>query len=127
MPILGDYHMHTPRCKHADGPLEAYAEQALHLGLQEIGFSDHSPLPNGMGSNVRMDPGELGAYVADVQEGKAYLWRNYLVDNCSVTIVTVEHTGRRAVRLYNDTSFMPAQPVDPLTASLREVDRATKR
>ncbi len=68
MPILGDYHMHTPRCKHADGPLEAYAEQALHLGLSEIGFSDHSPLPNGMGSNVRMDPDELTDYVADIHK-----------------------------------------------------------
>lgn len=66
MPIVGDYHMHTPRCKHAAGPLAAYAEAALQLGLQEIGFSDHSPLPDGRGANVRMAPDELQAYVAEV-------------------------------------------------------------
>ena len=93
--------------------LRAMARIAANHPEQTVGIVTHG--------------GVIGAYVADVQEGKAYLWRNYLVDNCSVTIVTVEHTGRRAVRLYNDTSFMPAQPVDPLTASLREVDRATKR
>lgn len=66
MLILGDYHMHTPRCKHATGPLAAYAEAALRLGLREIGFSDHSPLPGGRGANVRMAPEELPAYIEDV-------------------------------------------------------------
>lgn len=61
-----DYHMHTPRCKHALGPMEGYVEQALALGLEEVGFSDHNPLPNGLGANVRMDDAELDAYVADV-------------------------------------------------------------
>ncbi|MDW8344899.1 MAG: histidinol-phosphatase [Verrucomicrobiae bacterium] len=66
MPIVGDYHMHTPRCKHATGPIAAYAEAALKLGLSEIGFSDHSPLPDGRGANVRMAPQELPAYVEEV-------------------------------------------------------------
>jgi broad specificity phosphatase PhoE len=70
--------------------------------------------------------GVVGAYIADVEEGKAYLWRNYLVDNCSVTVV-VDDDGRRTVRLYNDVSFLPPAPIDPLTASLREVGRSTKR
>lgn len=38
---LADYHIHTPRCGHASGTMEQYVEQALSLGLAEIGFSDH--------------------------------------------------------------------------------------
>lgn len=66
MPITSDYHMHTPRCKHAAGPMEAYIERGIAVGLREIGFADHNPLPNGLGSNVRMEEVELDAYVADV-------------------------------------------------------------
>ncbi|MDA0989197.1 MAG: histidinol-phosphatase [Verrucomicrobia bacterium] len=66
MTILADYHMHTPRCKHAAGPLEAYVEKGIAIGLQEIGFSDHNPLPHGWGASVRMDEDELDDYVADV-------------------------------------------------------------
>ncbi len=66
MPILSDYHMHTPRCKHAAGPMEAYIERGIALGLREIGFSDHNPLPNGLAGNVRMEEAELEDYVADV-------------------------------------------------------------
>jgi histidinol-phosphatase (PHP family) len=66
MPIRCDYHMHTPRCKHAAGPMEAYVERAIALGLREVGFSDHNPLPDGLASNVRMDEAELDDYVADV-------------------------------------------------------------
>lgn len=66
MPILCDYHMHTPRCKHAAGPLEAYVDRALTLGLRELGFACHNPLPDGRGANVRMAEAELPAYVADV-------------------------------------------------------------
>ena len=43
--MLADYHLHTPLCHHAVGePLE-YVAAARALGLAEIGFSDHSPMP----------------------------------------------------------------------------------
>ena len=63
MPIQCDYHIHTPLCHHADGPMEAYVERAIELGLREVGFSDHNPLPNGFGANVRMQESELEYYV----------------------------------------------------------------
>ena len=68
MPIQCDYHMHTPLCKHATGPMEAYVERGIDLGLREIGFSDHNPLPHGYGANVRMDEAELDYYVKRVTE-----------------------------------------------------------
>ncbi len=66
MPIRCDYHMHTPRCQHAAGPIEAYVERALALGLGEMGFACHNPLPHGYGANVRMTESELPDYVNDV-------------------------------------------------------------
>jgi len=68
MPIECDYHMHTPLCKHAAGPMEDYVERAIELGLREVGFSDHNPLPNGYGANVRMLESELDYYVNRVQD-----------------------------------------------------------
>ncbi|MFO7273710.1 MAG: histidinol-phosphatase [Bacillota bacterium] len=67
---LADYHMHTVRCGHAVGTMEAYVEAAIARGLGEIGFSDHVPMywvpeeqrdPSGA-----MSMAELEAYVADV-------------------------------------------------------------
>jgi histidinol-phosphatase (PHP family) len=68
MPIQCDYHMHTPLCKHAGGPMEAYIERAIQLGLREVGFSDHNPLPDQRSINVRMAEAELDYYVERVTE-----------------------------------------------------------
>jgi histidinol-phosphatase (PHP family) len=38
---LVDYHVHTARCGHASGAMERYVEQAIQVGLSELGFSDH--------------------------------------------------------------------------------------
>ena len=45
MALPPDYHMHTPLCRHARGEPVDYARRALEVGLTEIGFSDHSPMP----------------------------------------------------------------------------------
>jgi len=66
MRILTDYHVHTPLCKHAAGPMEACVERAIELGLAEIGFACHNPLPHGLGTNERMAESELDYYVQRV-------------------------------------------------------------
>ena len=50
-----DYHTHSALCKHADGSLEEYVLQAARLHLQEIGCSDHSPMPNDFDIQHRMN------------------------------------------------------------------------
>ena len=35
--------MHTTRCQHATGSMEAYVQSAIERGLRAIGFADHSP------------------------------------------------------------------------------------
>lgn len=51
--------------------MEAYVERAIELGLREVGFSDHNPLPRGLGANVRMKEAELDGYVNRVLELQA--------------------------------------------------------
>lgn len=66
VPIITDYHIHTPLCLHATGPMEACVERALTLGLREMGFACHNPLPRGLGANVRMREDQLDGYVQSV-------------------------------------------------------------
>jgi histidinol-phosphatase (PHP family) len=65
--VLLDYHLHTPLCKHAVGQPEEYARRAVERGLDEIGFSDHCPMPAGYDPDFRMAPGEYPAYVEMVE------------------------------------------------------------
>lgn len=57
-----DYHMHTPLCGHAAGEPEAYVEQALKVGLSEIGFSDHAPLVSYEDPRYTMSRSQLPKY-----------------------------------------------------------------
>ena len=59
--------MHTPLCHHAVGEPVEYACRAVELGLTEIGFSDHSPMPRADFDDWRMRADQLDEYVAKVQ------------------------------------------------------------
>ena len=67
MSLPADYHMHTPLCRHARGEPVDYARRAVALGLTEIGFSDHSPMPRDDFDNWRMFDSQLDEYVAKVR------------------------------------------------------------
>jgi histidinol-phosphatase (PHP family) len=62
--------MHTPLCRHAVGEPSQLAAQALKVGLKEIGFSDHSPMPRDDFDDWRMRSGQLDEYVATVQQAR---------------------------------------------------------
>ena len=57
-----DYHMHTPLCGHASGEPELYVEQAMRVGLEEIGFSDHAPLVSHEDARYTMNTSQLPLY-----------------------------------------------------------------
>lgn len=61
-----DYHMHTPRCHHAIGTMREYAAIAVQLGLPEIGFSDHAPMPADYEDDWRMQADELDDYLHEL-------------------------------------------------------------
>jgi histidinol-phosphatase (PHP family) len=67
MNLPADYHMHTPLCRHAKGEPVDYARRAVALGLTEIGFSDHSPMPRDDFDDWRMLDRQLDEYVAKVR------------------------------------------------------------
>ncbi|MGH7954162.1 MAG: PHP domain-containing protein, partial [Limisphaerales bacterium] len=67
MPLPADYHTHTPLCRHAVGEPSNYAKRALEIGLTEIGFSDHSPMPRDDFDNWRMRFDQLDEYVEKIR------------------------------------------------------------
>lgn len=56
--MIVDYHTHTLLCKHAEGNAEDYILRALDLGFNEIGCSEHIPMPDGFDEKHRMSLGE---------------------------------------------------------------------
>lgn len=66
--MLANYHTHTYLCKHANGDMEEYVENAIKSGLQILGFSDHAPVrySTGYQSYFKMYPEELSLYVSEV-------------------------------------------------------------
>ncbi len=59
--------MHTALCRHASGSPVDYARRAVELGFTEIGFSDHSPMPQDDFDDWRMFNRQLDEYVAQVR------------------------------------------------------------
>lgn len=62
--------MHTPLCRHASGSPSEYAARAAALGLEEIGFSDHSPMRQDDFDNWRMRFDQLHEYVESVHQAQ---------------------------------------------------------
>lgn len=44
--MIVDYHTHTALCKHGTGSVEDVVVRAIELGLDEIGCSEHIPMPD---------------------------------------------------------------------------------
>jgi len=67
-----NYHSHTVRCQHATGTEEEYVLQAIDLGLEVLGFSDHTPWPytNGYVSDMRMPIHMLPGYLETIEDLK---------------------------------------------------------
>ncbi|MCP4640042.1 MAG: histidinol-phosphatase [bacterium] len=65
-----NYHTHTFRCKHATGDVDEYCRAAIGHGMDVLGFSDHTPLPDNRWHSVRMDVSELPAYSAAIDNAR---------------------------------------------------------
>ena len=71
--MKANYHTHTARCGHATGTDEDYVLAAIEQGFDELGFSDHVPVPNfpnGFKSGFRMDADQTADYIATLKELK---------------------------------------------------------
>lgn len=67
---LSDYHVHTPLCLHATGWPVEFAAHAVELGLDELGFSDHNPMPAKF-DDWRMLKEDLPRYLEEVEKARA--------------------------------------------------------
>src|ERR1039457_7058040 len=70
MSLPADYHSHTPLCHHATGQPTELAAQAVRLGLKEMGFSDHSPMPRDDFDNWRLKAADLDKYAPAVEQAR---------------------------------------------------------
>jgi len=70
MSLPADYHTHTPLCRHAKGEPTELAAQAIRVGLEEMGFSDHNPMPEDDFDNWRMRAADLEEYVSKVEQAR---------------------------------------------------------
>jgi len=68
--LPADYHTHTPLCRHATGEPVELAARAVELGLPELGFTDHNPMPRDDFDDWLMRDSELDQYVAKVREAQ---------------------------------------------------------
>lgn len=70
--ITSNYHTHTPRCKHAVGSEKEYIENAITLGIKNLGFADHAPwyYQDGHISSCRMDEAQLHDYATTLKQLK---------------------------------------------------------
>lgn len=68
-----DLHVHTWRCRHAEGSLEDYVRTAAERGISTLAFTEHLPLPPELLARVpgadsyAMPAHELAEYVSDVR------------------------------------------------------------
>lgn len=65
-----DYHVHTPLCRHATGWPVDFAARAVELGFEEVGFSDHNPMPEKF-DDWRMLREDLPRYLEEVEKARA--------------------------------------------------------
>jgi histidinol-phosphatase (PHP family) len=63
-------HTHTYRCKHAEGDAADYCRMASGIGLDVLGISDHTPLPDGRWESIRMAMDELDGYCAAIDDAR---------------------------------------------------------
>ena len=66
MALPADYHMHTPLCRHAVGEPTDLAAHAVRIGLTEIGFSEHNPMPRDDWDDWHMLQSDLDGYIDKV-------------------------------------------------------------
>lgn len=70
MSLPADYHMHTPLCRHAVGEPTELAAQAVRLGLPEIGFSEHNPMPRDDWDDWHMLQADFDEYIRRVEQAR---------------------------------------------------------
>ncbi|MFC1669520.1 histidinol-phosphatase HisJ family protein [Spirochaetota bacterium] len=67
---LVNYHTHTYLCEHATGTIDEYIACAIDAGIKELGFSDHSPLPENFRKGYTMSAEKIEFYIDEIEKRK---------------------------------------------------------
>lgn len=67
---IHNFHTHTFRCKHAKGDVEDYCRAAVEMGMETLGFSDHTALPDDRWLQARMPYIDLDDYVGAIDRAR---------------------------------------------------------
>ena len=73
---MKDGHVHTPYCPHGtNDTFEQYVERAIEVGIDEISFTEHFPLPDGFkdpapDNDSSIDIEQMEDYIRDVNKIK---------------------------------------------------------
>ncbi|MCK9410172.1 MAG: histidinol-phosphatase HisJ [Bacteriovoracaceae bacterium] len=88
--MLVDNHTHNYLCKHADGMIENYIQHAISIGLDEIGISDHTPMPDNWDREFRMTEEQF--------------WKEY---SPTVFVLREKYKNKISVKFGLEGDFMP--------------------
>lgn len=55
-------------CRHAIGNVEDYVKEAIRIGLDSLGMSDHAPFAELKDRSIRMDPDDFPTYLRECDE-----------------------------------------------------------
>lgn len=110
MNFTGDFHVHTPFCPHGtDDNWEDYIIKAIELGLKEISFTEHAPLPTSFTDPVpeqdsSMDWNDLELYFKQGEQLKAK-YQNQIKVNIGFEVDYIEgyeHETKQFLDQYGD-------------------------
>lgn len=111
---MNNYHTHTYRCKHAKGDVEDYIDMAKLKNVRELGFSDHTPLPDDWWLSVRMGKEELSGYVDSVIDAKKKYSQMRI-------LLGLECDYRKDYEWYYKDEILGLYPMDYLIGSIHAI------
>lgn len=65
-----NYHTHMYLCRHAEGDVSDYVEEAIRLGFKTLGMSDHAPFKELKDRSVRMVPSDFPIYLEKCHQAR---------------------------------------------------------
>ncbi|WP_163101211.1 histidinol-phosphatase HisJ [Peribacillus alkalitolerans] len=104
--MKSDGHIHSPYCPHGStDSFKKYIEKALELGMEEVSFTEHAPLPEGFIDTTptrdsSMEMRDLEGYLSNVQALKEE-YQNDLTINVGLEVDFIEGYEKQIKQFLN--------------------------
>jgi histidinol-phosphatase (PHP family) len=103
--MIVDYHTHTDLCKHAEGGPEEYILKAISLGLDEVGCSDHAPMPENYDDRHRMSLDQYYSVYAPAVSELTERYKKRIVVKRGVEVDFLPGTERWVKKFIDENDF----------------------